>query len=209
MKYFKYTFVFAILLALLLLCSCDYYQKSVSYSMKHKLKETLIIAQNKIDEALSENSNDDGFGKSIKDEYGISVKVEFDSYDSGENGHIVNFEELSNISQYDALYLISQTLNDISSIHKGYKYVSGTIPAPLDGVLNGYWLDGVIDTSNLNNILGFSDITNGDFTVLFNESEELYEIGYYFSYGTDGTLRILVFFDWFNFSLFWIYINFI
>jgi hypothetical protein len=67
----------------------------------------------------------------------------------------------------------------------------GTIPRPLNGVSNGYWLSCRIDTSDFDTVLGYKIEDESNLMALFDENQVLYEIRISFSYGADGDLCLL------------------
>lgn len=185
--------VFICIIACLLLCACDYYQEPVSRGELADLKMVLNDGFDLIADACAAASSGNHDVEKIQAAFGLSISVEYD--DTSSASGLRDYEAVSEFNVLEILKITNEMLQKQMMNLAGYRIVPGTIPQPLNGVQDGYWLSCRVDTSEIDSIIGFEIDDEACFIALFDENQVLYEIRISFSYGTDGDLHLL-----FNFS---------
>ena len=185
----KQVTVFICIIACILLCSCDYYQESVSRCELTDLKTNLNDGFDLISDAYTAANSNNHDREIIREVFGLSISVEYD--DTSSASGLRDYESVSEFDALEILKLTNEILRKQMMNLTGYRIVPGTIPRPLNGVSNGYWLSCRIDTSDLDTVLGYEIEDEAYFMALFDEDQVLYEIRISFSYGADGDLCLL------------------
>jgi hypothetical protein len=176
------------------LSSCSNDGIPVSIFTRFYMEKSLLAKFDVISEAIIKFPNKDDFDTHIKDEYGMTATAICRTLDSDGRLHKTNIE---GVSGYEVLKLVYDNLKANIGKLEGYKLNHATIPTPIDGQLNGYWLEGSVDVQSVHDIYGFSGFESGVFFAFFNPSRQLYEVAFYFYFDSKWVegLEIKVFFN--------------
>jgi hypothetical protein len=158
--------IFVIIFLAILACSCDYYQKAISKSKKAGLIEKANMAFDQLDDIMQNYSESNNFEEILRKEYEISCVWGSDTIKL-------------NTSSYSAIFDVTRLRTQFLNNMKGYAYVKGTIPAPVDGIMGGSWLENEIDNISSSRVLNIEGISKCKLMVFFDPSDNLYEIAFF------------------------------